>query len=80
MSQPSREGAMMARPDPSNATASEPAPTGGQQWRLRYVVGDLVHYTEWTSDFATVENYYDQYRRGDYSHDVVIERRTEVRR
>jgi len=51
-----------------------------QEWRLRYVVGDLVHYTEWTREFPTVETLYEQYRRDEYSHDVVIERRTEVRR
>ncbi|EMA07844.1 hypothetical protein SAMN05443574_1473 [Haloarcula vallismortis] len=39
------------------------------------MVGDLTHYTEWTTDFPTVENYYEQYRRGDYAHDVAIERR-----
>jgi len=72
-------GEVVIMPRSSEGTATEPAATDGQQWRLRYVVGELVHYTEWTSDFATVENYYDQYRRGDHGHNVVIERRTEVR-
>jgi hypothetical protein len=67
----------MARADPTSGTRADAAPEN-RQWRLRYVVGELVHYTEWTHDFATVENYYEQYRRGDYGHDVVIERRTEV--
>ena len=64
----------MARAPRSERTATDSAPPHGQ-WRLRYCVGDLVHYTEWTTDFPTVENLYDQYRRGDYGHDVVIERR-----
>ncbi|WP_425433264.1 hypothetical protein [Haloarcula nitratireducens] len=65
-------------PDPSHTTASESASTQTTQWRLRYQVGDLVHYTEWTAEFAAVENLAVQYREGDYGHDVVIERRTEV--
>jgi len=44
------------------------------------MIGDLEHYTEWTAEFPTTENYYDQYRRGDYAHDVVIERRAVVER
>jgi hypothetical protein len=64
-----------ATPTPGPDTAA----TAANQWRLRYVVGDLTHYTEWTSEFATVENLYAQYRRGDYAHDVVLERRAEVR-
>jgi hypothetical protein len=50
-------------------------------WRLRWHVGDLAHHTEWTTDFGTVENLYDQYRRSDVfpGHDIVIERRTVVR-
>jgi len=70
----------MARADPTGSAGSAPAPGQADEWRLRYHVGDLVHYTEWTDDFPTVENLYEQYRRGDYGHDVVIERRTEVRR
>jgi hypothetical protein len=42
------------------------------------MVGDLEHYTEWTGDLPTIKNYYAQYRRGDYAHDVVIERRAVV--
>lgn len=64
----------MAQTFTSERTATDTAPADSQ-WRLRYCVGDLVHYTEWTTEFATVENLYDQYRRGDYGHDVVIERR-----
>ncbi|MFC7028798.1 hypothetical protein ACFQH8_18010 [Halomicroarcula sp. GCM10025710] len=64
----------MAQAPGSERTATSSAPTHGQ-WRLCYNVGDLVHYTEWTTDFPAVENLYDQYRRGDYGHDVVIERR-----
>ena len=51
----------------------------GCQWRLRYEVGDLTHYTEWTADFPTVENYYEQYRREDHTHDTTIERREVLR-
>ncbi|MBO4248400.1 hypothetical protein IL252_11300 [Halomicrobium sp. IBSBa] len=29
------------------------------QWRLRYEVGELTHFTEWTADFPTVEDYYE---------------------
>lgn len=50
------------------------------QWRLRYHVGDVVHYTEWTADFPAIENLYEQYRRGAYGHDVAIERRATVSR
>ncbi|EMA14975.1 hypothetical protein [Haloarcula marismortui] len=70
----------MARADPSPGTATDTASTETDQWRLRYMVGDLEHYTEWTADFPTIENYYDQYRRGDYAHDVAIERRAVVER
>ncbi|WP_026190349.1 hypothetical protein [Halomicrobium katesii] len=70
----------MSRASSPTQDEPDPAPTQRQKWRLRYAVGDLVHYTEWTHEFATVENLYEQYRRGDYGHDVVIERRTEVRR
>ena len=38
-------------------------------WRLRYVVGNLAHYTEWT-----VENLYEQYRHEEIGHGVTIER------
>ncbi|WP_135305485.1 hypothetical protein [Haloarcula amylovorans] len=68
----------MAQTDRSQTTAPEPAPAQRPQWRLRYHVGDLVHYTEWTDEFAAVENLAVQYRDGNYGHDVVIERRTEV--
>jgi len=70
----------MARANPSPGTATETAPPDTTQWRLRYTVGDLEHYTEWTADFPTVENYYDQYCPGDCAHDVVIERRAVVER
>lgn len=65
----------MAKADTPEATTSDTAPAQADAWRLRYHVGDLVHYTEWTDDFPIVENYYEQYRRGDYAHDVVIKRR-----
>ncbi|GGK83516.1 hypothetical protein GCM10009067_39650 [Haloarcula sebkhae] len=35
---------------------------------------DLTHYSEWTTEFPTIENYYEQYRYGDYAHDVAIDR------
>lgn len=50
------------------------------EWRLRYLVGDLEHYTEWTPEFATVENYYDQYRRDERTSEVTIERRDQLER
>ncbi|WP_135304819.1 hypothetical protein [Haloarcula amylovorans] len=68
----------MAQTDPTSESAPDAAPAQDDKWRLRYHVGDLVHYTEWSEDFATVENLYAQYRYGEYGHDVVIERRTEV--
>ncbi|WP_135304925.1 hypothetical protein [Haloarcula amylovorans] len=68
----------MAQTDRSQTTAPDSAPAQDDEWRLRYHVGDLVHYTEWTAEFAAVENLYAQYRYGEYGHDVVIERRTEV--
>jgi len=43
-------------------------------WRLRYRVGDLEHYTEWTTAFPTVENRYEQYRRRPRISEVCIER------
>jgi len=70
----------MATTDAPDAAGSDATPTQASLWRLRYMVGDLEHYTEWTADFPTIENYYDQYRRGDYAHDVVIERRAVVER
>jgi len=69
----------MARADRTTATERDTVPAQASEWRLRYKVGDLVHYTEWTADFPAVENYYDQYRRGDCAHDVVIERRVVAR-
>ena len=68
----------MARSDTTAATERDTAPAEPDEWRLRYMVGDLTHYTEWTTDFPTVENYCEQYRRGDYAHDVVIERRAVI--
>ncbi|EMA09218.1 hypothetical protein [Haloarcula marismortui] len=68
----------MARADPSPEPATETASSDTAQWRLRYHVGEIQHYTEWMADFPTIENYYDQYRRGDYAHDVAIERRAMV--
>jgi hypothetical protein len=50
------------------------------EWRLCWHVGDLAVHTAWTSDFGTVENLYEQYRRSE-AHpgtDYTIERRTEV--
>lgn len=68
----------MARADPSPGTATETASRETNQWRLRYMVGDLEHSTEWTAESSTTENYYEQYRRGDYAHDVAIERQAVV--
>ncbi|WP_349674922.1 hypothetical protein [Haloarcula sp. JP-L23] len=65
----------MAQTDPTDATTSDAPSPRAPQWRLRYQVGDLVHYTEWTSEFAAVENLAEQYRREAYGHDVVIEHR-----
>ncbi|WP_336339480.1 hypothetical protein [Haloarcula brevis] len=65
----------MAKADTPDSAGSDTAPAQADEWRLRYKVGGLVHYTEWTADFPTVENYYEQYRRGDCAHDVAIERR-----
>ncbi|WP_420182829.1 hypothetical protein ACNO8S_16200 (plasmid) [Haloarcula sp. KBTZ06] len=70
----------MATTDAPDSAGTDTAPAQANPWRLRYMVGDLEHYTEWTTDFPTIENYYDQYRRGDYAHDVAIERRTVVKR
>ncbi len=36
----------MARVTPPIGTATEPAVTDGQAWRLCYLVGVFVHYTE----------------------------------
>lgn len=41
----------MARADPSPGTATDTASTEPDQWRLRYMVGELEHYTEWTAEF-----------------------------
>ncbi|NLV10702.1 hypothetical protein GOC74_12285 [Halomicrobium mukohataei] len=49
------------------------------QWRLRYEVGELTHFTEWTADFPTVENYYEQFRRADHVSAATIERREVLR-
>jgi len=70
----------MASAVPDEPEDSPTAATQDRQWRLRYHVGGLEHYTEWCRDFATVENLAEQYRRGDYGHDVVIEQRTAVQR
>jgi hypothetical protein len=77
---PLEGGGVMAHTDPSSGTATDTASTETDQGRLRYMVGDLEHYTEWTAESSTIENYYEQYRRGDYAHDVVIERRAVVER
>jgi len=69
----------MAPADTTATTKRDTAPAQGDEWRLRYMVGDLAHYREWMSDFPTVENYYEQYRRGDYAHDVAIERRAVIK-
>ena len=45
------------------------------QWRLRYEIGDLTHFTEWTPDFPIVENYYEQFRRETLVNATTIERR-----
>jgi hypothetical protein len=65
------------RTDPEQDTAAD----GPAQWRLRWYVGDLAHYTAWTTDYGTVENYYQQYRQADThpGHDYAIERRTTIR-
>ncbi|RKS76030.1 hypothetical protein BDK61_4665 [Haloarcula quadrata] len=65
----------MARADPPPGTTTETASTETDLWRLRYMFGELEHYTESMAEFPTIENYYDQHRRGDYARDVVIERR-----
>jgi hypothetical protein len=64
----------------STDDGEEPAPDSEPEWRLRWYVGDLAHHTAWTTDFGTVENLYDQYRRAEVhpGHDYVIERRTRV--
>ncbi|WP_018259313.1 hypothetical protein [Halomicrobium katesii] len=49
------------------------------QWRLRYAVGELTHFSEWTADFPTVEDYYEQFRREDHVSAVTIERREVLR-
>ncbi|QIO25592.1 hypothetical protein [Haloarcula sp. JP-L23] len=61
--------------DPTERDSAAPAPAEGHQWRVRYRDGDFTHYTEWTSEFAAVANLFEQYRRGEYGHDIVIERR-----
>jgi hypothetical protein len=70
---------MSSLANPSQERTGE-EPTEDATWRLRWYVGDLAHHTAWTSDFATVENLYDQYRRSEVhpGSDYVIERRTEV--
>jgi hypothetical protein len=53
---------MMAGTNPGDTDEEVAAPAQRREWRFRYRVGDLVHYTEWTSEFATVENLCEQYR------------------
>ncbi|GGM50762.1 hypothetical protein [Haloarcula argentinensis] len=65
----------MARADPSPEPATDTAPPDTAQCRLRCMVGDRTHYTEWTTELPTIENYYEQYRYRDCTHDVAIERR-----
>ncbi|EMA10242.1 hypothetical protein [Haloarcula marismortui] len=68
----------MVTADARGPNRSDIASSDTAQWRLRYHVGDLEHYTEWTADFPTIENYYDQYHHGDHAHDVAIERRAVI--
>lgn len=46
-----------------------------REWRLRFTVGEVVHYTAWTTEFSAIENLYDQYRRNRHGSNHVIERR-----
>lgn len=61
------------------ATGSLRTRESDPEWRLRWFVGDLEHRTAWCSDFAVVENLYDQYLRDDHFTDLSIERREVVR-
>ncbi|WP_367176621.1 hypothetical protein [Haloarcula rubripromontorii] len=68
----------MVRADSSPEPTTDIVPPDTIQWRLRYHVGEIQHYTEWTTEFPTIENYYDQYHHGDPAHDVAIERRAVI--
>jgi hypothetical protein len=57
---PFAEGDDWWRAYPSPGTATDTARPDTTQWRLRYLVGEPEHYTEWPSKFPTIENYYDQ--------------------
>jgi len=50
-----------------------------QQWRVRYTMGGVVHYTEWSETFHQVALLYEQYQRGCYASLVVLESREVVR-
>ena len=56
-------------------SATEPTAVDGREWRLRFTVGEVVHYTAWTAEFATIESLYEQYRRNRHGTDHAIERR-----
>jgi hypothetical protein len=68
----------LANPTEERTDAEAPADT---EYRLRWHVADLAHYTDWTTDFGVVENLYDQYQHDPThpGHDYAIERRTAVR-
>jgi len=68
----------MVTADARGPNRSATASSDTAQWRLRYHVGEIQHYTEWTADFPSIENYYDQYHHGDHAHDVAIERRAMI--
>ncbi|CAI50774.1 uncharacterized protein NP_5366A [Natronomonas pharaonis DSM 2160] len=48
------------------------------RWRLQLSFGDLTLRSEWTSEWAVVENLADQLRCDDAASEVVIERLAEV--
>ncbi|WP_276260643.1 hypothetical protein [Haloglomus litoreum] len=56
-------------------------PTADTEYRLRWYVADLPHYTGWTDDFGVIENLHDQYQHDPThpGHDYAIERREAVR-
>jgi hypothetical protein len=62
-------------------TDDEPTDDAETEWRLRWHVADLAHYTDWTTDFGVIENLQDQYQHDPThpGHDFTIERRTAMR-
>ncbi|WP_276259877.1 hypothetical protein [Haloglomus litoreum] len=59
-------------------TDEEPTDDAETEYRLRWYVADLAHYTAWSSDFGVIENLQDQYQHDPThpGHDYAIERRT----